>query len=396
MSDLIDIAIMTIFAREMLEGTVIVGQYRTIIQRSPEWDDPERQKQGLKAVNMAALFACILALITIAIVAIPLALLSKNLDPRVVEFIEGLSKLVAAVCVLQLSLKIPKFLGVYPSKKGEDGLTVGLSLKSIRFNVAWNIWREVAECGAFLLPFFLTGEGAKAIPLSGLIGIAVGGLMGALIYVANKQLKNKVWLAAFMAVLLLFLSVGLFVGGAHEFEEIYGETPKVYNIGYERRLQSDDVVHASDDVVHASDDVVHASDDVTSAEHESDEHESDDVVKEEKVLSIWSEKKLPFALLKPFGYSAGRTQLQIACFWGWLTLGICLHIWKFVSSKKLREAQELAAEEKEHPSMVKSLQNQETAGIESDKDIETASGGSDPIDGLDTLTNQEDDAIEAA
>lgn len=385
MSDLIDVAIMTIFAREMLEGTVIVGQYRTVIQRSPEWEDPERQKQGLKAVNMAALFACILALVTIAIVAIPLALLSKNLDPRVVEFIEGISKLVAAVCVLQLSLKIPKFLGVYPSKKSEDGLTVGLSLKSIRFNVAWNIWREVAECGAFLLPFFLTGEGAKAIPLSGLIGIAVGGLMGALIYVANKQLKNKAWLAAFMAVLLLFLSVGLFVGGAHEFEEIYGETPKVYNIGYERRLQSDDVVHASDDVVHASDDV-------TSAESG---FQSDDVVKEDKVLSFWSEKKLPFALLKPFGYSAGRTQLQIACFWSWLTLGICLHVWKYVSSKKLREAQELAAEEKEHPSMVKSLQNQETTGIESDKDIETASGGSDPVDGSDTLTNQ-NNAIEAA
>jgi high-affinity iron transporter len=391
MGDLIDVAIMTIFAREMLEGTVIVGQYRTVIQRSPEWEDPERQKQGLKAVNMAALLACILALVTIAIVAIPLALLSKNLDPRVVEFIEGLSKLVAAVCVLQLSLKIPKFLGVYPSKKGEDGLTVGLSLKSIRFNVAWNIWREVAECGAFLLPFFLTGEGAKAIPLSGLIGIAVGGLMGALIYVANKQLKNKVWLAVFMAALLLFLSVGLFVGGAHEFEEIYGETPKVYNIGYQRKLQSD-VVHASDDVVHASDDVVHSPDDVTSAESE---HNSDDVVEAEKVLSIWSEKQLPFALLKPFGYSAGRTQLQIACFWSWLILGICLHIWKYVSSKKLREAQDLAAEEKAHPSMVKSLQNQETAGIESDKDIETASGGSDPVDGLDTLANEED-SVEAA
>jgi high-affinity iron transporter len=385
MSDLIDIAIMTIFAREMLEGTVIMGQYRTVIKRSPEWEDPDRQKEGLKAVNMAALFACILALVTIAIVAIPLALLSKNLDPRVVEFIEGISKLVAAICVLQLSLKIPKFLGVYPSKKGEDGLTVGLSLKSIRFNVAWNIWREVAECGAFLLPFFLTGEGAKAIPLSGVIGIVVGGLMGALIYVANKQLKNKTWLAVFMATLLLFLSVGLFTGGCHEFEEIYGETPKVYNIGYARRLQSDDVVHASDDVVHASDDVVHA---------EADGFASDDVVSKEKVLTFWSEKKLPFALLKPFGYSAGRTQLQIACFWSWLTLGIVLHIWKYISSKKLREAQELAAEEKEHPEMVKSLQNQETAAIESDRDIETASGESDPVDGSDKLQNEED-AVEA-
>jgi hypothetical protein len=168
---------------------------------------------SLKAVNMAALFAIALAFLVIAIAAIPLALLSRELDPRVVEFIEGVSKLVAAVCVLQLSLKIPKFLGVYPSKKGEDGLTVGLSIKSIKFNVAWNIWREVAECGAFLLPFFLTGEGAKAIPLSGIVGIAVGGLMGIIIYYANKQLKSKTWLAVFMAALLLFLSVGLFVGG---------------------------------------------------------------------------------------------------------------------------------------------------------------------------------------
>lgn len=361
MSDLIDIAIMTIFAREMLEGTVIVGQYRTVIKRSPEWEEPAKQKEGLKTVNMAALFAFILALVTIAAVAIPLALLSKNLDPRVVEFIEGISKLVAAVCVLQLSLKIPKFLGVYPSKKGEDGLTVGLSLKSIRFNVAWNIWREVAECGAFLLPFFLTGEGAKAIPLSGLIGIAVGGLMGVLIYFANKQLKNKAWLAAFMATLLLFLSVGLFVGGCHEFEEIYGETEKVYNIGYVNRYlaESDDVIHASDDVVHASDDVV--------------EHDSDDVVPVEKVLSIWSEKKLPFALLKPFGYSAGRTQLQIACFWSWLTLGVSLHIWKYISSKKIREAEELAAQEKAH-----GLEFQDTVSIE--KDVETVSSPSNPED----------------
>ena len=223
----------------------------------------------------------------------------------------------------------------------------------------------MAECGAFLLPFFLTGEGAKAIPLSGVIGIAVGGLMGALIYVANKQLKDKTWLAVFMAALLLFLSVGLFTGGCHEFEEIYGETPKVYNIGYARRLQSDDVVHASDDVVHASDDVVHASSDEGFA--------SDDVVSKEKVLTFWSEKKLPFALLKPFGYSAGRTQLQIACFWSWLVLGIALHIWKYISAKKIIEAQELADEEKAHPSMVKSLQETASTAF---ADEETASGPS--------------------
>lgn len=248
--------------------------------------------------------------------------------------------------------------------------------------------------------------------------------MGAAIYVANKQLKSKVWLAVFMATLLLFLSVGLFVGGCHEFEEIYGETPKVYNIGYARRMEeSDDVVHASDDVVHASDyvssedaeyvtsadhasdDVVHASGYVTSEDHASDDvtHASDDVVhadgfqsddvvsKEnaEKVLTFWSEKKLPFALLKPFGYSAGRTQLQIACFWLWLVLGIALHGWKYLSAKKIIEAQELADEERAHPSMVKSLKGQET-GSTAFADEETASGNSPSASAVD-----QDEELEA-
>jgi high-affinity iron transporter len=101
---------------------------------------------------------------------------------------------------------------VYATKKSEAGVTIGLSLKSIRFNVAWNIWREVAEIGVFLIPFFL-GEGAKAIPLSGIAGIVVGALLGGLIYITNKRCENKFWLAAFMAILLLFLSTGLFVGG---------------------------------------------------------------------------------------------------------------------------------------------------------------------------------------
>jgi high-affinity iron transporter len=152
------------------------------------------------------------AILVTAAVAIPLGLLSKDLDPRTAEMIEGVSKLVAAVCILQLSLKIPKFLDVYANKKGEDGVTIGLTLRSIRFNVGWNLWREIAEIGVFLIPFFL-GEGAVAIPLSGLAGIAVGGLLGALIYFANQKLNNKVWLAAFMAILLLMLSTGLFVGG---------------------------------------------------------------------------------------------------------------------------------------------------------------------------------------
>lgn len=324
---------MTIFAREVLEGTVIIGQYRTVVQRSPDWADPEKQKQGLKAINMAAGLAALVALVLIIIVGVVLAVLSRGFDEKIGDIIEGVSKVVAAFCILQLSLKMPKFLGCYASKKGADGVEVGLTLKSIRFNVAWNIWREVAEIGVFLIPFFLEGEKAKAIPLSGLAGCAVGGLLGGIVYIANKKLKNKTWLAVFMAVLLLFLATGLFTGGMHEFEEVWGMTKNVYNY-------------------------------------------------REAANGFFNEKKLPMAMVKPFGYSAKRSVLQIASFWTFLCFGCLLHFWKWLSTKKIREAQELAEQEKAEAAEAgeKTLEMQETTPIDekdSGTDEENQSGGDD-------------------
>jgi len=329
MVSLFDGAVMTIFAREMLEGTIIIGQYRTVVQRAPEWQDPEKQKSGLKAIWQAAGLATLVALIIIICTAIPLAILSKEFDEKVGDVIEGVSKVVAAICILQLSLKMPKFLGLYASKKNPDGPEIGLSLKSIKFNVAWNIWREVAEVGVFLIPFFLQGEKAKSIPLSALAGIAVGLALGMLIYWANRKLTNKTWLAVFMALLLLFLSTGLFTGGCHEFEEVWGMTPNVYNY-------------------------------------------------REAAGGFFNEKKLPMALVKPFGYSAKRSQLQIACFWSWLVFGSLCHAWKWYSTKKIREGQELNEAEKaaagEEGEGVKDLEMQETAEVPMD-DVEKNSGG---------------------
>jgi high-affinity iron transporter len=76
--------------------------------------------------------------------------------------------------------------------------------------------------------------------------------------------------------------------------------------------------------------------------------------------TFWSEKQLPMALLKPFGYSAGRTQLQIACFWSWLVFGLVLHAWKNISSKKIFQAQGLAEAEEEAATGGKDLELKET------------------------------------
>ena len=131
-----------------------------------------------------------------------------------------------------------------------------------------------------MIPFFL-GTGAEAIPLSAFVGIVVALFLGAGIYIANKKLQNKLYLAIFMSGLTLFLAVGLFVGGCHEFEEVWGETRTVWEI------------------------------------------ENDG----------WSHKKFPMVIFKPFGYSSKRTVLQITTFWLFLAAGLFYHYLKWNATR---------------------------------------------------------------
>jgi len=335
----IDIAVLTIFARECLEGSVIIGEYRTLIFRGDDSLAPGITKQAaLREITKSALFATALALVVIACVAVPLLVFSRTLNPFVAEIIEGVSKIVASVCLLQLSLKVPKMLGVYgslkkkkkfskcrtvclwpwqgknelslppdntPIRDGEDNdnfpgenseheeeaCSDQLTLLSIRFNVAWNIWREVAECGVFLIPIFLSGDHASAIPLSAVAGAFIGLALGLGIYYANNHVKERKALAVFVVLLLTVFSAGLFVGGVHGIESELGSTTQVW------KIQGD----------------------------------------------FWNAEQLPMTLLTPFGYDDSRTVLEICCYWGWLSLAAALHYRKYKISPKLE--QDKAAQE---------------------------------------------------
>ena len=128
-----NIATCTIFARESLEGSVIVGQYRTAILRGYEpMEGGPTKEQLLRATYVWAAIATIVAVIVVMIVAIPLAVLSNELDERYVQIIEGVSKIVAAVCIILLTLKVPKWFGFYKSRKsnGEVAESFDMTLPS--------------------------------------------------------------------------------------------------------------------------------------------------------------------------------------------------------------------------------------------------------------------------
>lgn len=133
------------------------------------------------------------------------------------------------------------------------------------------------QCGVFLIPFFLNGDGLEAVPLSAVVGSVVGSIMGIGIYYANKSFTEKISLTVFVALILLFLAAGLFTGGCHNLEMELGTTKEVWHIQGE----------------------------------------------------FWDVHRLPMTVLKPFGYNDSRTVLEITMYWGWLALGAVLHYRKY-------------------------------------------------------------------
>ena len=274
----------TIFAREILEGCIIIGNYRTCIFKSKDFQEEDKRNAALRAVTMSALWASLAAVVLAASVTIGLYFAGKEFNNYTAEIIEGVSKVVAAVCVLQLSGKVPKWLGLYANKKDDDGdVMEGLDQKSIKFNVAWNLWREVAECGVFLIPYML-GDSARSIPVSAVIGTVVGLGGGYGTYWASNNMDQPWKVALFLVNLTGWLSVGLFMGGLHEFEEVWGMTPYIWKIGGR----------------------------------------------------FWSHKEFPMVMFKVFGYTHKRTVLQFCSFWFWVILSFGYHYWKFLQSETLR------------------------------------------------------------
>jgi high-affinity iron transporter len=247
-------------------------------------------------VWIATAIAIGLALVAICCTAIPLSLAGNQLDPTAAMIVEGVSKVIAAIAIAQLSLKVPKWLGVYPGMKNKARDAAGLTLRALYFNVAWNIWREIAEVGIFLIPYFLQDGMAIAVPLSACAGIAIALVLGALLYLANKFTRRTVILAVSIVFITGWLSTGLFVGGWHEFEEVWGESTEVFEMPGDAES------------------------------------------------GFWSHGRMPMALFTPFGYSNHPTQLQIGTFWGWAAMLVLAHYLKYHLAKRKAEKEVQVAE----------------------------------------------------
>lgn len=263
-----------------------------------------------------------IAFIMILITGISLSAADKQFSEVAAEIIEGVSKVVAAFAILLLSLKVPKWLGLYdatPDKEAEEHAKQGALLaawvgcnkmfdpddplepSALWFNVGWNIWREMAEIGAFLFPYFLRdNQDPLVIPVSAAVGVAIALVLGLGIYFANQRFKNKVPLAVFMSTLTGWLATGLFTGGLHEFEEAEYYDCIEKNGKYAGCSYTPVVFHIPG--------------------------------------AFWRHYSLPMTIFKPFGYSNSPTILMVCAFWSFFALTVGAHYWQYYQNEKAKKA----------------------------------------------------------
>jgi len=284
------VPIAVIFAREILEACVIIGQYRTLVLRSEEFSG-ELQARALRDIWICAGGAAAVAVLVVVVLAAVLSIVGEEMNDAAAELIEGFSKIVAAFCIMGLSLKVPKWLEVGPYARIATTKSVGTSLRELRFNVSWNIWREIAEIGVFLLPNFLSGD-LGPIPLSGAVGLCIALIPGLGLYVGNRFTKQKLWLAVTMAFVTGWLATGLMAGGMHELEEVWGETEKVFWLSGCESSKA-------------------------------------------PTCTFWNKKKLPMALLRPFGYSHSPTVLEMVSFWTFALVLVLAHLLKYTRAERV-------------------------------------------------------------
>lgn len=190
---------------------VEIAQYRVALIKSPSWEG-DKGVQGLRAITFHSFLAIGFGLVIVSATAAVVALSTKEMDENMLLMMTGISILFSAVTLFLISVQIPTWLSLYHS---EPKVVYAVdSLKSLRFNVAWSIWRYFFMIYFLLLPFFCSSIGPAEIPICIIFGIIGGFSLCLGVYYGRTNFKaQKRSIAVIMVlVLCIFASISFAEG----------------------------------------------------------------------------------------------------------------------------------------------------------------------------------------
>ena len=232
----VDPVVSTLIARELFEGAMFITTHVGAVVKSSILDEKEKRSY-LNQLYIGIASGLLVGVVISLAVCFSLAAALHQIERAEygIELGEGLSKAIAAIFVIDLCFKIPKWFEIsnyVPSEEERVQMTSKVFLSSSLF---WNILRETCEAGILTGIVILLSESdaSSAVGASVGVGIFCAIVGGGSIALGAKYL-NKYFFALLATVIVMMLATGLMVGAAGSFEEAnYIKTGQESEILYE-------------------------------------------------------------------------------------------------------------------------------------------------------------------
>ena len=216
-----------LFAYLVPHVSIKIGGYRQAVAKSTYWsatDDRLKEAHGhIVRSSAAAIFTFLTLIIIFATIV---ALLTRGLDQRMDNIINGLAYYMASVIFLFISRKIPKWtFYYYHTKSGSEKYDVeylGTSTKVLKFNIYCDIGVQFLRIFFLLLPFYC-GANAMIIPNSALLGIVMGFFIDFSIYKCRHTSGRRRLILTVLSTLIMVLAgLALFLTGTYYVAVVWG------------------------------------------------------------------------------------------------------------------------------------------------------------------------------
>ena len=281
---LVNSAIACIIAREVIEAITFIVSHIGAVVKNPNMT-PEQRSYYLKRLVPAVLGGFLGGIVVTVCVAVPLAHLAALLNVQDgVDIGEGVSKTVASIFVVDMTIKLPVWFGISNYRKpiktpavedaeptrttsssgagipddagavvpadaetpakaavSERDATHGLaSAQIMALSLLWNTWREACEGGLLTAVVAVVGDyPASEVGASIGVGLLCAFILAA-IFAFGARNVSPVAFGVAAAALSQLLSMGLVTGAVREFEGVYGyyhdgaSSAVIYSAGYEQ------------------------------------------------------------------------------------------------------------------------------------------------------------------
>lgn len=240
----VDPAITAIMVRELIEGCMFCVTHIGAVLKNDLFTKEQKRKYLLILIPAILTGVSIGLLVAIGIgVSLVYAVAESSNTQYGIEVGEGVSRMIGAFFVTDLTIKIPKWFKISnyeePKKEGEGNPSDFGQRWEIGFSLFWNVLRESIEGGALTaVAVVLSDQSKNALGASVGVAFAATFVLSLFFSLGAKYISSKLF-GVLAAALAQLLAMGLWTGMTKSFQEVdalrngrdedQGASPVIYN-----------------------------------------------------------------------------------------------------------------------------------------------------------------------